>query len=301
MKAIIPVAGLGTRLLPASKAIPKEMLPIVDRPVIQYIVHELASAGITDIVLVTHASKNAIENHFDTQFELEATLEKRLKRLLLDDLCKITPPGVKIMHIRQGQALGLGHAIFMAQPIIGNEDFVVVLPDMLIDGVLSDLSKENLAEMIQQFHTTKRSQVMVHPVAPKQVNAFGVVALENKAEMMHPGEQVALTDLVEKPEISEAPSCMAITGRYVLSKKIWKYLENQKAGAQDEIQLTDALQAYLMDGGAIDAYALVGKMYDCGSKLGLMAANFVYALRHPEIGKELSAMMHEYLETKTEV
>lgn len=177
MKAVIPVAGLGTRMLPATKAIPKEMLPIVDRPLIQYVVNEAISAGIKEIVLVTHSSKNSIENHFDTSFELEATLEKRVKRQLLAEVQSICPKDVTIIHVRQGEAKGLGHAINCAAPIIGNEPFVVILPDVIIDDVASDLKKDNLAEMIQRFEKTGESQIMVEPVPKNEVDKFGVVDL----------------------------------------------------------------------------------------------------------------------------
>lgn len=291
MKAIIPVAGLGTRLLPATKAIPKEMLPIADKPLIQYIVHEVAQAGIKEIVLVTHASKNAIENHFDTQFELEATLEKRTKRLLLDDIRKITPPDVKIMHIRQGRALGLGHAIYMSHSIVGDEDFVVVLPDMLIDEASIASGETNLTAMIKQFKKSGHSQVMVDAVPPHQVCDFGIVALENKANIIESRMHAKITHLIEKPSLDTAPSRLAIMGRYVLSKSLWPYLAEQKPGAHDEIQFTDALEAYLKNQGKIDAYALSGNMYDCGNKLGLAQANIIYAMRHPDIGDALKDFM----------
>ena len=300
MKAIIPVAGLGTRLLPATKAIPKEMLPIVDKPLIQYIVHEVANAGIKDIIFVTHASKNAIENHFDTQFELEATLEKRTKRLLLDDIKKITPKDANIMHIRQGHALGLGHAIYMAHPIVGDDDFVVILPDMLIDEVASH-TPINLKAMLDEFKKTGHSQVMVDAVPQTKVSSFGVVALKNKANIIEPGVHAAISHLVEKPRLEEAPSRLAIMGRYVLNKGLWPYLANQTPGAQGEIQFTDALQNYLENEGSIDAYALVGKMHDCGDKLGLVQANLIYALKHPEIGEDLKSFISAYFKDYHEI
>ncbi|MEC8225262.1 MAG: sugar phosphate nucleotidyltransferase, partial [Pseudomonadota bacterium] len=199
MKAVIPVAGLGTRMLPATKAIPKEMLPIVDRPLIQYVVNEAISAGIKEIVLVTHSSKNSIENHFDTSFELEATLEKRVKRQLLAEVQSICPKDVTIIHVRQGEAKGLGHAINCAAPIIGNEPFVVILPDVIIDDVASDLKKDNLAEMIQRFETTGESQIMVEPVPQNEVDKFGVVDLGDVT--INQGESAAILNMVEKPPI----------------------------------------------------------------------------------------------------
>ena len=180
-KAVIPVAGLGTRMLPATKAIPKEMLPIVDKPLIQYVVNECVAAGIKEIVLVTHSSKNSIENHFDTSFELETMLEKRVKRQLLDDVRSICPRDVTIMHVRQGQAKGLGHAIMCAYPIVGNEPFAVVLPDVIIDDAASDLKTDNLAAMLELYDETGYSQIMVEPVPMQKVSSYGVVDINGQS------------------------------------------------------------------------------------------------------------------------
>ena len=285
MKAVIPVAGLGTRMLPATKAIPKEMLPIVDRPLIQYVVNEAISAGIKEIVLVTHSSKNSIENHFDTSFELEATLEKRVKRQLLAEVQSICPKDVTIIHVRQGEAKGLGHAINCAAPIIGNEPFVVILPDVIIDDVASDLKKDNLAEMIQRFETTGESQIMVEPVPQNEVDKFGVVDLGDVK--INQGESAAILNMVEKPPIDQAPSNLAVVGRYVLSKNIWPLLAKTPAGAGDEIQLTDAI-AMLMEKETVDAYSMKGKSHDCGSKIGYLKAIVEFALRREEFKDELS-------------
>ena len=285
MKAVIPVAGLGTRMLPATKAIPKEMLPIVDRPLIQYVVNEAISAGIKEIVLVTHSSKNSIENHFDTSFELEATLEKRVKRQLLAEVQSICPKDVTILHVRQGEAKGLGHAINCAAPIIGNEPFVVILPDVIIDDVASDLKKDNLAEMIQRFETTGESQIMVEPVPQNEVDKFGVVDLGDVT--INQGESAAILNMVEKPPIDQAPSNLAVVGRYVLSKNIWPLLAKTPAGAGDEIQLTDAI-AMLMEKETVDAYSMKGKSHDCGSKIGYLKAIVEFALRREEFKDELS-------------
>ena len=222
MKAVIPVAGLGTRMLPATKAIPKEMLPIVDKPLIQYVVDEAAAAGITEIVLVTHSSKNSIENHFDTSFELEATLEKRVKRQLLEEVQSICPKGVTLIHVRQGEARGLGHAINCAAPVIGDEPFVVMLPDVLIDDAACDLQRDNLAQMIQRFEQSGHSQVMVEAVATEQVSQFGIVDLGGAT--LNPGESKQMLSMVEKPSVAAAPSNQAVVGRYVLSKAIWPLL-----------------------------------------------------------------------------
>ncbi|MCF2916635.1 UTP--glucose-1-phosphate uridylyltransferase GalU [Pseudoalteromonas sp. Cn5-37] len=285
MKAVIPVAGLGTRMLPATKAIPKEMLPIVDRPLIQYVVNEAISAGIKEIVLVTHSSKNSIENHFDTSFELEATLEKRVKRQLLAEVQSICPKDVTIIHVRQGEAKGLGHAINCAAPIIGNEPFVVILPDVIIDDVASDLKKDNLAEMILRFETTGESQIMVEPVPQNEVDKFGVVDLGDVT--INQGESAAILNMVEKPPIDQAPSNLAVVGRYVLSKNIWPLLAKTPAGAGDEIQLTDAI-AMLMEKETVDAYSMKGKSHDCGSKIGYLKAIVEFALRREEFKDELS-------------
>ena len=290
-KAVIPVAGLGTRMLPATKAIPKEMLPIVDKPLIQYIVNECVSAGITEIVLVTHSSKNAIENHFDTSYELESELEKRVKRQLLEEVRAITPEHVTIMHVRQGVAKGLGHAILCALPVIGEEPFVVLLPDVLIDEVNSDLSKDNLAHMMRLFDETKESQIMVEAVPENEVSNYGVVDIEGV--QLDPGEYCQIRQVIEKPQQDQAPSNLAIVGRYVLSAKIWEYLAKTLPGAGGEIQLTDAIEM-LINEEVVNAYNVSGQSHDCGSKLGYMKANYIYGLRHELIGDEFTKFVTEH-------
>lgn len=292
-KAVIPVAGLGTRMLPATKAIPKEMLPIVDRPLIQYVVKECVEAGIKDIVLVTHASKNSIENHFDTSFELEATLEKRVKRQLLDEVQAICPADVTIMHVRQGHAKGLGHAVRCAHPLVGDNPFAVVLPDVIIDDASCNLKKDNLAKMIDRFEQTDANQIMVEQVDKDEVSKFGIVDLNGVD--IQAGEFARITQMVEKPSVKEAPSNLAIVGRYVLSPDIWEWLERTPPGAGDEIQLTDAI-ASLMESQDIEAYAMLGKSHDCGSKLGYMKANVEYALRHPGIKDEFTQYLRDILQ-----
>jgi len=289
-KAVIPVAGLGTRMLPATKAIPKEMLPIVDKPLIQYIVNECIAAGITEIALVTHSSKNAIENHFDKSFELETTLEKRVKRQLLEEIQAICPKHVTIMHIRQGEAKGLGHAVLKARPLVGDAPFVVVLPDVLIDDAASDLKTENLSAMLARYEQTKASQIMVEPVPQDKVSNYGVADC-NGVEL-NPGESAKMTQVVEKPPVDEAPSNLAVVGRYVLSEKIWGLLDFTPPGAGGEIQLTDAI-ASLMKLETVEAYHMVGKSHDCGSKIGYMKAFVEYGLRHEEKGEEFQAYLKE--------
>ncbi|MEF1206771.1 UTP--glucose-1-phosphate uridylyltransferase GalU, partial [Photobacterium damselae] len=261
-KAVIPVAGLGTRMLPATKAIPKEMLPIVDKPLIQYVVNECVAAGIKEIVLVTHSSKNSIENHFDTSFELEATLEQRVKRQLLEEVQAICPPDVTIMHVRQGQAKGLGHAILCAHPLVGDAPFAVVLPDVILDDAASDLRSENLAKMVQRFNDTKVSQVMVEPVPMNDVSSYGVADIGGVE--LHEGESAPMTQVVEKPPVEEAPSNLAIVGRYILPAEIWGLLEKTPIGAGGEIQLTDAIDM-LMEKQVVDAFHMSGKSHDCGN------------------------------------
>lgn len=283
MKVIIPVAGLGTRMLPATKAIPKEMLPVVDKPLIQYVVNECIAAGIKEIILVTHSSKNAIENHFDTSFELEATLEQRVKRQLLEEIKAICPKDVTIMHVRQGESKGLGHAILCAYPLIGDEPFAVVLPDVLLDEVASDLKQDNLARMIHQYHLTGYSQVMVEPVEWSDVSKYGVVDCSGRH--ISPGNSSRMVAVVEKPAQQDAPSNLAIVGRYVLSPKIWNHLKKTQAGAGGEIQLTDAI-ATLLQVHNIDAFCLQGRSHDCGDKLGYLKAFVEYSMRHPQLGEE---------------
>ncbi len=292
LKAVIPVAGLGTRMLPATKAIPKEMLPIVDKPLIQYIVQECYACGIREIVLVTHSSKNAIENHFDTSFELESLLESRVKNQLLEEVRSICPPGMNIMHVRQGHSKGLGHAVMCAEPLIGDNDFVVVLPDVLIDDSRCDMVSDNLAAMISRFTTTGASQLMIERVKHEEVSRYGVVDCggRNLAE----GGFGRVRGMVEKPAVEDAPSDMAVVGRYVLSKAIWPLLHKTPVGAGDEIQLTDAI-AMLLEQSVVEAYCLTGKSHDCGDKIGYMKAFVEYGLRHAATGDTFRQWLREEL------
>lgn len=287
-KAVIPVAGLGTRMLPATKAIPKEMLPIVDKPLIQYIVDECVAAGITEIILVTHSSKNAIENHFDKSFELETTLENRVKRQLLAEIQAISPKEVTIMHVRQGEAKGLGHAVLKARPLVGDVPFAVVLPDVLIDDASSDHKTENLASMINRFEQTSASQIMVEPVPQDMVSSYGVA--DCGGGEVGPGESAKMTQVVEKPAVDDAPSNLAVVGRYILSAHIWDLLDFTPPGAGGEIQLTDAIAA-LMKVETVEAFHMTGKSHDCGSKIGYMSAFVEYGLRHESKGEEFKSFL----------
>ena len=292
LKAVLPVAGLGTRMLPATKAIPKEMLPLVDKPLIQYVVNEAIAAGIKEIVLVTHASKNSIENHFDTSFELEATLEARVKRSLLEEVRSIVPKDVTVISVRQSAPLGLGHAVLAARPIVGENPFAVMLPDVIIDKYQSDAKKDNLSQMIDRFDKTGHNQVMVEAVPHEQVHQYGVVDLAGKK--IKAGESAAIKNMVEKPNNDEAPSNLAITGRYVVSTAIWDLLEYTPPGAGGEIQLTDAL-LQLRHLETLEAYHLKGKSHDCGSKLGYMLANVEYAMQSSHLGKEFTEQVRKLI------
>ncbi|TMO46500.1 UTP--glucose-1-phosphate uridylyltransferase GalU [Pseudoalteromonas ruthenica] len=285
MKAVIPVAGLGTRMLPATKAIPKEMLPLVDKPLIQYIVNECVRAGIKEIVLVTHSSKNAIENHFDTSFELEATLEKRVKRQLLDEVRSICPEDVTVMHVRQGEAKGLGHAIMCAEPVVGDAPFAVILPDVILDEYSADQTSENLAAMIARFKDTQTSQIMLEAVAQQDVSKYGIADING--EQIEPGQSAVIKSMVEKPKVEDAPSNLAVVGRYVLSHNIWPLLRKTPIGAGGEIQLTDAIDMLIAQ-EAVEAFRMSGISHDCGDKLGYLKAFVRYAQQHPELGADFS-------------
>ena len=292
LKAVLPVAGLGTRMLPATKATPKEMLPLVDKPLIQYVVNEAVQAGIKEIILVTHASKNSIENHFDTSFELEATLEARVKRSLLEEVRSIVPKDVTIISVRQSAPLGLGHAVLAARPIVGNNPFAILLPDVIIDKYKSNPKADNLSQMIARFNKTGYNQVMVEPVPESQVHQYGVVDISGK--QITEGENATITNMVEKPNNIDAPSNLAITGRYVVSTAIWDLLEYTPPGAGGEIQLTDAL-LQLRHIETLEAYHLKGKSHDCGSKLGYMLANVEYAMQSSDMGEEFTKQVKKLI------
>lgn len=294
MKVIIPVAGLGTRMLPATKAIPKEMLTIADKPLIQYIVNECVAAGIKEIVLVTHSSKNAIENHFDTSFELETMLEKRVKRQLLEEVRSIVPKDVTLMHVRQGQAKGLGHAVLCGRAVVGNEPFAVVLPDVILADFTANQKTENLAAMIKRFNETQHSQIMVAPVPREDVSSYGVA---DCADVEIPaGETAKIVKMVEKPSVEEAPSNLAVVGRYVFSAGIWDLLEKTPVGVGDEIQLTDAIDM-LIEQETVEAFHMTGRTFDCGDKLGYMQAFTEYSLRHDKFGNDFKEFIKKLAKT----
>ena len=285
-KAILPVAGLGTRFLPASKSIPKEMVTVVDRPAIEYVVKEAIEAGIEQIILVTHSSKASIENYFDRNFELETTLEQKQKFDLLKEITEIIPSHVSVVSVRQPQPLGLGHAILCAKDIVGNESFAVLLPDVLV----KDASSENdLARMIQRFSDSAASQIMVEAVPEQMVDQYGIVDV---AESPLEGHSVVMQGIVEKPTVGTAPSNLSVVGRYVLPAKIMSLLENTPRGAGNEIQLTDAI-AMLQKSEVVEAYRMKGKTFDCGSKLGYLKAVLHYGIDHPKLGSDFKSLIQD--------
>ena len=285
-KAILPVAGLGTRFLPASKSIPKEMVTVVDRPAIEYVVKEAVAAGIEQIILVTHSSKASIENYFDRNFELETTLEHKKKFDLLKEITEILPPHVSVISVRQPQPLGLGHAVLCAKSVVGNDDFAVLLPDVLV----KDPSDQNdLSLMIQRFDETNASQIMVEAVPDHLVDQYGIVDV---ASTPAEGHSIVMQGIVEKPAIGTAPSNLSVVGRYVLPAKIMQLLENTPKGAGNEIQLTDAI-AMLQATDTVEAYRMKGQTFDCGSKIGYLKAVLHYGVDHPKLGEEFKTLIQE--------
>ena len=292
LKAVIPVAGLGMHMLPATKAIPKEMLPIVDKPMIQYIVDEVVAAGIKEIVLVTHSSKNAVENHFDTSYELEALLEQRVKRQLLAEVQSICPPGVTIMNVRQAQPLGLGHSILCARPIVGDNPFVVVLPDIILDSASADPLRYNLAAMVARFSETGRSQVLAKRMKG-DLSEYSVI--QTKEPLDSEGKVSRIVEFIEKPDQPQTlDSDLMAVGRYVLSAEIWPELERTEPGAWGRIQLTDAI-AELAKKQSVDAMLMTGESYDCGKKMGYMQAFVNYGLRNLKEGQKFRESIKKLL------
>lgn len=277
-KAVFPVAGLGSRFLPATKAQPKEMLPIVDKPLIQYAVEEAVAAGITDMIFITGRNKRAIEDHFDTAYELESELEAADKHALLEVVRGVIPKHINCIYIRQSAPLGLGHAVLCARPVIGDEPFAVVLADDFMDTEPGE--KAVLAQMTELYAFEKCSVLAVQDVARTATRQYGIVS----ASSYRPGVEM-VSGIVEKPDPELAPSTLAVVGRYVLSGKIFDFLEHLGAGRGGEIQLTDGIAA-LMASERVLAYRYSGQRYDCGSKLGYLKAMTAMGLKHPETGAD---------------
>jgi UTP--glucose-1-phosphate uridylyltransferase len=279
-KAVFPVAGLGTRFLPATKASPKEMLPVVDKPLIQYAAEEAIAAGATELIFIIGRNKRSIADYFDKSYELESELAAHDKKEMLEIVRGILPKGVSCIYIRQSEALGLGHAVLCAKPVVGDQPFSVILADDLIDG-----KPAALKQMVDLFDQKSCSILGVEDVLPSETASYGIV----DAEAISP-DVLQLNSIVEKPQPADAPSTLAVVGRYILTPRIFDCLENIKPGKGGEIQLTDGIAA-LMQSEKVLAYRFNGKRYDCGSKLGYMKANIEYAMQHPEIGAEFLAYL----------
>ncbi|MEB6557854.1 UTP--glucose-1-phosphate uridylyltransferase GalU [Acinetobacter baumannii] len=285
-KAILPVAGLGSRFLPASKSIPKEMVTVVDRPAIEYVVHEAIKAGIEQIILVTHSSKSSIENYFDRNFELETILEEKKKFDLLAEIRQIIPAYVSVVSIRQPQPLGLGHAVLCAKSVVGQDDFAVLLPDVLVKD---NSSQNDLARMISRYNKNRAAQIMVESVPDHLVDQYGIVDVAKSPNI---GESIAMQGIVEKPAVGTAPSNLSVVGRYILPAKIMQLLEKTPKGAGNEIQLTDAI-ALLQQIETVEAYRMQGQTFDCGSKLGYLKAVLHYGVEHPKLGNDFKQLIQE--------
>ncbi|MFJ4288930.1 UTP--glucose-1-phosphate uridylyltransferase GalU [Cupriavidus sp. NPDC089707] len=282
-KAVFPVAGLGTRFLPATKASPKEMLPVVDKPLIQYAVEEAMAAGITEMIFVTGRSKRAIEDHFDKAFELEVELEAKNKQALLDVVRSIKPANVECYYVRQPEALGLGHAVLCAAKLVGDTPFAIMLADDLIDG-----NPPVMKQMVDTYNHYNCSVLGVEEITPEQSRSYGVIDGREWDEGV-----IKCSGIVEKPAPEDAPSNLGVVGRYILTPRIFDHLRELKPGAGGEFQLTDAIQS-LLGQEQVLAYRYQGRRYDCGSKLGYLKATVEFALKHSEVGAEFSA----YLESR---
>ncbi|HSU75829.1 MAG TPA: UTP--glucose-1-phosphate uridylyltransferase GalU [Burkholderiales bacterium] len=282
-KAVFPVAGFGSRFLPVTKASPKEMMPVVDKPLIQYAVEEAAAAGITDMIFVTGRNKRAIEDHFDKAYELETELERKGKEALLAQVRSVIPDGVRCVYIRQPEPLGLGHAVLCAQPVVGNDPFAVLLADDLMDS-----NPPAMARMAQIYEREGASLLGVEEVPRDQTQSYGIVTIDKLQ-----GDVARIHSIVEKPKPAEAPSNLAVIGRYVLTPRIFDLLAQVTPGAGGEIQLTDAISQLLAHERVL-AVRLPGRRFDCGSKLGYLQATLELGLRHPEVG----AAFARYLQSR---
>ena len=272
-KAVFPVAGLGSRFLPVTKASPKEMLPIVDKPLIQYAVEEAAAAGITDMIFITGRNKRAIEDHFDKAYELETELAARNKTALLEMVQASTPRGINCIYIRQTEALGLGHAVLCAEPVIGDQAFAVLLADDLIDAAVPVMR-----QMIEIAEREQYSVIGVMPVPAAEVGSYGIVETEEMSNRVG-----RISRIVEKPKAGTTTSTLGVVGRYVLTPRIFHHLRTMPAGAGGEIQLTDGI-ARLLEDEKVLAHEFEGRRYDCGNKLGYLEATVELGLKHPEFG-----------------
>ncbi len=285
-KAIIPVAGLGTRMLPATKAIPKELLPILNKPIIQYVVEEAISADIKEIIFITRSGKQAIENHFDYNYELEHRLKNKKENKILNSLKGVIPSDVKISSIRQEDALGLGHAISCADHLLREEPFAVLLPD---EYLLPDKDFLDLKEMVKNFNTHGIGQILVEKIDPKEVSNYGIVNMKKKSKELN--LKIQINDLVEKPKKSRNKINYRIVGRYILSSEVIKILKKEKPRPGNEIELTKALQDFIKDKGRLDGFVTNSKIFDCGSKKGFIGANIATAMRDKKLKKYILKLL----------
>ena len=285
-KAIIPVAGLGTRMLPATKAIPKELLPIIDKPLIQYVVDEAISAGIKEIIFITRSGKQAIENHFDFNYELEHRLKDKKKKGILRSLKGVIPSDVKISSIRQEDALGLGHAILCAHHLIKEEPFAVLLPD---EYLLSDHNFFDLKNMVKNFNTNGVGQILVEKIGPSEVSNYGIVNVKKKSKLLN--DKIRINDLVEKPKKSKNKINYRIVGRYILPPEILNILKKERFKFGKELELTKALQDFIKNDGRLDGLITKSEIYDCGSKKGFIGANIANAIQDEEMKKYILSIL----------
>lgn len=287
-KAIIPVAGLGTRMLPATKAIPKELLPVYDRPIIEHVVKEAIDGGIREVIFVTRSGKEAIENHFDAHYELEHRLVKKGKNKILENIVKIVPDNIKISSIRQADALGLGHAILCAKHLINNEPFAVLLPDVLVVDKKNREKNSSFAQLINAWNKTGIGQVMIEQVDTLDVEKYGIVDIgENNINLL---ESVPIMNIIEKPALNNAPSNLAVLGRYILPPELLDLLKYINPGVGGEIQLTDALLELQMKKG-LNAVMSDASIYDCGNKLGFLSANLAVGMQDAKSRESIVALL----------
>ncbi|MGD8587336.1 MAG: UTP--glucose-1-phosphate uridylyltransferase GalU [Chromatiales bacterium] len=283
-KAVFPVAGLGTRFLPATKANPKEMLPVVDKPLIQYAAEEAEEAGVDSLIFVTGRNKRSIPDHFDKAYELESELQAAGKTDLLKKVQNVLPDNVSCVYLRQAEAKGLGHAVLCAEPVVGDEPFAVILADDLIRG---EGGKGAIAQMAEIYEKYQCSVVLVEEVPEDETQKYGIVEITEDD-----GESAIITSIVEKPKPSDAPSNLGVVGRYILTPRIFEMIKETGEGTGGEIQLTDAIGA-LLQYEKVRAYRVKGKRYDCGSKLGYLMATVEYGLAHPELGEDFEKYLHD--------
>ncbi len=290
-KIVIPVAGLGTRMLPATKAIPKEMLPVANKPIIQYIVEEVIFAGFKEVILVTHSSKNSIENHFDKSFELEATLEKRVKRKMLKEIRALSKLNISIQSVRQGEAKGLGHAILCAKKLIGEEPFGIILPDMLISKEKGNIG-ESLKEMKLNFDKFNISSILLGKAKKEDIHKYGIADIKKNSNF---SSFKLIKNIIEKPSLKKAPTNLYAVGRYIFKNDFFNYLSKETPDKSNEIQLTSAIQKYVKDKNDVIAFFLEGEIFDCGDSIEYLLANLAYSIKNPLIRSKIKNYLKKNL------